>query len=512
MQFKSVTAGGADTIESLEKPLREGLEAFPVKFYWFLSKGYQPHLWQMVFHTARQQSDGNICRFRHLVAGRRGGKTLSAAWEMLFYMLHPAEFHRDMHGVESDRPLWAWALAKDFQTGRPALLTFLEVMSQAGLIKDRDYRYNKTEKTIEFMDSGSLLEFKTADDPQSLRGAGLDFLWIDEGAFVRSNEAWNVVRPALSDKLGRLITTTTPMGKNWYHDEFWSDRAKADDAQFRVEYTSIDNPFFPREEWDYAKTHLHPVVFKREYMASFDAMAGVELDGEWLKYYVVGEGQTLGSPDDIRLLPKDGKHNLRTYIGIDPAVSLADSADHFAMALVGVAEDNSFVYILETFKGRLPFPEQLNKISEWNLKYRPQFIGIESNAFQRALEQQASRLPNFPPVIPVFNKAKKVERIMGMAPLFRIGKVRIHRTQYDFIDEWVSYDSTIKNPKDDLLDAVEIALGTAGVLLPPAEQKASTLTFLGTEPTLSIDEEAREQIRMIGKRDDMFDEELGTDW
>lgn len=508
--YKSVTAGGTDTIEKIEKPLRDALERFPVKFYWFLQQGYTPHVWQMLFHGA--QTDEKITRFRHLVAGRRGGKTLSAAWEVLFYCLHPAEFHRDAHGVDSERPLWVWALAKDHTTGRPSLLTFLEVIQQAGLYKDRDYRYNKTEKTIEFIESGTLVEFKTADDPQSLRGAGLDFLWIDEGAFVRNNEAWNVVRPALSDKLGRVITTTTPMGKNWYFDEFWSEKALEDPNQFRVEYTSIDNPFFASEEWDYAKTHMHPVVFKREYMASFDAMSGVELDGEWLKYYVVGEGAVTGSPEDIRLTPKNGKHALRTYIGIDPAISLADNADHFAMALVGVAEDNSFIYLLETFKGRIPFPEQLAKISEWNLRYRPQFIGIESNAFQRALEQQAQRLSDFPPVIPVFNKAKKVERIMGMAPLFKIGKVRIHRTQHDFIDEWVSYDSTIKNPKDDMLDAVEIALGVAGVLLPPMQSEPTRTTFLGTEAPLSIDEEARAQIRRLGSPVGVYDDELGSEW
>ena len=508
--YKSVSAGGLSSIEKIEKSLKTALECFPVKFYWFLQKGYTPHAWQMLFHGA--QEDGKITRFRHLVAGRRGGKTLSAAWEVLFYALHPREFHRDAHGVDSERPLWIWALAKDHTTGRPSLLTFLEVMEKAGLFKDRDYRYNKTEKTIEFMESGTLVEFKTAEDPQSLRGAGLDFLWIDEGAFVRSNEAWNVVRPALSDKFGRVITTTTPMGKNWYFDEFWSERSLIDPQQFRVEYTSIDNPYFASEEWDYAKLHMHPVIFKREYMASFDAMSGVELDGEWLKYYVVGEGAAIGSPDDIRLTPKEGKHNLRTYIGIDPAISLADTADSFAMALIGIAEDNSFIYLLETFKGRIPFPEQLVKISEWNLRYRPQFIGIESNAFQRALEQQAQRLADFPPVIPVFNRARKVERLMGMAPLFKIGKVRIHRGQHDFIDEWVSYDTTNKNPKDDLLDAVEIALGVAGVLLPGLPLEKTRTTFLGTEAPLSLDEEAREQIRGLASREKSFDSELGSEW
>ena len=67
-------------------------------------------------------------------------------------------------------------------------------------------------------------------------------------------------------------------------------------------------------------------------------------------------------------------------------------------------------------------------------------------------------------------KGKKSERILTMSPLFRVGKVRVREDHYDFIDEWINYDSTLKNPKDDCLDAVEIALRTAGALFPDPTQ------------------------------------------
>jgi hypothetical protein len=57
------------------------LERFPVKYFWFLQHGYRPHIWQSLFHSATD--DDVLTPFRHLVAGRRGGKTLSAAWEVL---------------------------------------------------------------------------------------------------------------------------------------------------------------------------------------------------------------------------------------------------------------------------------------------------------------------------------------------------------------------------------------------------------------------------------------------
>jgi hypothetical protein len=52
-----------------------------------------------------------------------------------------------------------------------------------------------------------------------------------------------------------------------------------------------------------------------------------------------------------------------------------------------------------------------------------------------------------------------------MSPLFRIGKVKIKKDHADFIQEWVDYDSSLRTPKDDCLDSMEIALRTAGALL-----------------------------------------------
>lgn len=471
---------------------------FGVKFAWFLSKGYVPHNWQLIFHTMRNEDvdPPRLCRFRHLVAGRRGGKTLSAAWELLFYLLHPRQFHIDAHGEDRDRKLVAWVLTKDYPAGLPALMTFREVLAQAGMTHGIEYKENRGNRWFEF-ENGSFLAFKTADEPDSLRGAGLDVLWMDEAAFIPNSAAWDVVRPALSDKLGIVLTTTTPSGKNWFYDEFWAEEVRTNSNNGSVEYWSIDNPYFPEEEWMEVKRRYHPLLFKQEYCAAFDSMAGKELAGDWLHYYTEPE------------LPK--RKDMRYFVGVDPAISLADTADRFAMACVGVMNDNSQVFLVDLFAGRIPFPEQLEKIQEWHIKYRPDYIGIESNAFQRALEQQAARLPTFPNTIPMFAKGKKFERILTMAPLFRTGKVKLRSTQRDFIDEWLDYDSQIKNPKDDCLDAVEIALRTAGVLLQEIPEPKTPSWQDETQPVASLDELALRD-RFMRKRKGPVDEHLGDNW
>src|SRR5690242_8179228 len=241
MNYRSILAGGEHSSDWLAKnEYPRMVDRFPVKFWWFAQHGYNPHVYQALFHGA-VDDESHLTQFRHLVAGRRGGKTLSAAWEVLFYALHPREFHRDAHGEDSDRALWIWILAKDYPSGFPSLATLLDVMGQAGLQKGKDYHYNKTERRIEFTESGTLVQFKTADNPQSLRGAGLDILCIDEAAFIETDEAWLVSAPALADKLGLVITTTTPHGKNWFWREWFQGDSLTDPQQFRVEYTSIDN-------------------------------------------------------------------------------------------------------------------------------------------------------------------------------------------------------------------------------------------------------------------------------
>ncbi len=424
---------------------------------------------------------------------------MSAAWEVLFYCLFPKHFHHDAHSVDSDRPLWVWILTSDHEIGRPARIAFQDAINAAGLVHGKDYKWNKTEKTVEF-ENGTFVQYKTAVEPQSLRGAGLDILWIDEAAFIRTKDAYDVVRPALSDKIGRVITTTTPHGKNWFWDKFFSGKVLDDPNQARVEYTSIDRPNFYKEEWVEARDTMHPSLFKQEYMASFDAMSGLSLDGSWLHYYTMGDEDLA---HDLVALPRgeDGKIRLRKYIGVDP--STGESDDQFAISCIGISEDMTQAFLLDYWLGHLQFPDQVDKIREYQLRWKPELIGIEANAYQRSLAQQANRLQGFPGIVAVISKGSKTERLLSMSPVFKIGKVRISQAHAEFVDQWVSYDGKSKTNRDDLLDSVEIALGTAGVILPMNDVREAK------EPSTE-QEEAMAQIAAL-RKSKTWDPELGSE-
>lgn len=510
--YRSVAAGGTDTAGDVaERVYTEFASAYPEKLWWFMQHGYMPHEWQAAFHSATMQDVSRLVRFRHLVAGRRGGKTMSAAWEVLFYCTHPDVFHMDAHGADSSRPLWVWVLTKDHEVGLPARIAMQEAIVQAGLVSGRDFKYNKTNKTYEFYRDGdgetltAFVQFRTADDPQSLRGAGLDILWLDEAAFIRDQEAYDVASPALSDKLGLVITTTTPKGKNWLYEYFFRGDALKEADQFRVEYVSIDNPYFPHEEWLRVKRTMHPALFRQEYMASFDSMDGLTLSGDWLHYYTIGAVEASRAHIDVQIpRSEDGRYRLRKYIGVD--TSTGEGKDEFAIALIGIAEDFSMGYLLELWAGKILFPDQVDMIQQWHAKYRPEIIGIEANAYQKILVQQASRIEGFPPVVPVYSKGSKNERIIGMSPVFKIGKFRIHQRHHAFIDQWVSFDGERKDNRDDCLDAVEIAMGAGGVLLPMLDTPGP----VDDEPK-TIHEEAWAQIKGLKSRGLVFDPELGSE-
>jgi predicted phage terminase large subunit-like protein len=477
-----------DGVEYTAEELAKLSLPFAHKLTWFLERGYKPHYWQLLYHCSS-------ARFRHLAAGRRSGKTMAAAWEIAYYALNPEQFHKDFYNKDSNEPLMFWVLTKDHVLGLASRLMLRHVLKEAATY-DVDYVENKTNKWFEFT-NGTMILFKTAEDPETLRGHGIHLLWIDEAAIIPTRRPWEVTSPGLTDKLGIVITTTTSGGNNWYYQEFIKGKEKNEDTLI-IEMRSIDNPYYSKQEWIRMKNEMHPLLFQIEMCAAFEAEFGKDFAAEWLSYY---------EPEEIQ--DKD----LEKFIGVDPAISTTRSADRFVISLIGVDRKTGTVYLLEQEADKIPFPDQVEKIEEWNLKYRPSLIGIERNAYQAALVQQLQQSRTFPPIQPILTLGKKSDRLMAMSPLFRSGRVKILKSHVDFISEWLNYDGTVKNNQDDCLDSVEIALRTAGVILPaePETQVESLFQQKGLSELEIIALKQRPGSPYYEK-EETYDEHLGIDW
>lgn len=137
---------------------------------------------------------------------------------------------------------------------------------------------NRSELYIEFV-NGSQLWFKSADNPDALRGRGIDFLVVDEAAMVKS-EAWlNALRPSLSDTQGKAVFISTPKGHNWFF-ELWTRGKDPKFSDYQSwSYPTAGNPYINKQEIEAARQTLPESVFRQEYLAEFIENVGTVFRG-----------------------------------------------------------------------------------------------------------------------------------------------------------------------------------------------------------------------------------------
>ena len=80
-------------------------------------------------------------------------------------------------------------------------------------------RINESELTVQLV-NGSSIMIRSADNPDSIRGIGVDFVVIDEAADIpRLDDTWRaVIRPTLSDREGHALIIGSPKGRNYFYD------------------------------------------------------------------------------------------------------------------------------------------------------------------------------------------------------------------------------------------------------------------------------------------------------
>ncbi len=190
-------------------------------------------------------------RFKVLACGRRWGKTRLATALCI---------------AEALRGGRAWWVAPTYKVALVGWRMLKEMASGVPVAEIREGNM-----TISFPGGGTITA-KSADRPDGLRGEGLDFVSLDECAFMREDAWYNALRPALADRLGRAVFISTPAGRNWFW-RVWQDAQEADGWQAWQHPTS-DNPFIPASEIEDARQHLPDRVFRQEFLAEFIDDAG----------------------------------------------------------------------------------------------------------------------------------------------------------------------------------------------------------------------------------------------
>jgi PBSX family phage terminase large subunit len=105
---------------------------------------------------------------------------------------------------------------------------------------------------------------RSGEDPDSLEGMTLRSAWLDEAGNMKKR-VWVVVQARTAIKQGQVLMTTSPYTMNWiFYDIF--KKGEGQDKDFGVfQWMSINNPYFPKEEFERSKSTLSGTDFDRRY-------------------------------------------------------------------------------------------------------------------------------------------------------------------------------------------------------------------------------------------------------
>jgi hypothetical protein len=193
-------------------------------------------------------------RMRILVAGRRFGKTHLAIREL---------FISANNKPKSDN----WYIAPTYRQAKQIAWKPLKELIPPSYLMGKP---NETDLSVTLL-NGSTIALRGADNPDSLRGPGLDFVVPDEAAF-QAKEMWDVVRPMLSDRKGRALFISTPSGFNWFYDLFQMASELPTWAVFK--FTTAEGGNVDAEELADARRELDIRTYMQEYEASFENLSG----------------------------------------------------------------------------------------------------------------------------------------------------------------------------------------------------------------------------------------------
>ncbi len=286
----------------------------------FVRLGYVPHAGQLEVHRS-------IARLRLLACGVRWGKTLCAAIEALCAALEARE--RSM----------GWIVAPTYDLAEKV---FREVVMLAyEHMPHRVIELRRNEKTLVLKNLGggrSEIRAKTADNPVSLLGEGLDWVILDEAARMRPEIWQSYLSQRLIDRKGWALLISTPRGKGWFYD-LWR-RGQGDDPECQSwNHPSWQNPHLPRDDIEKERERLPERVFRQEYGGQF-------IEGMGQVFRNVRELAT-GSFQE----PSEGRHY---YAGLD----LAKVADFSVLVIL---DDRYRVVFVDRFQ-KLDWTHQVNRI------------------------------------------------------------------------------------------------------------------------------------------------------
>lgn len=207
-------------------------------------------------HKRQAEIADHPAKFKVAIIGRQWGKSYFARIEAV------------KKAVTQGKTVW-W-VAPTYKTALPHWRALKRMLQDAPFLISK----NEQQWYMEFSSGGSI-SIKSADRPDTLRGESLDFIIIDEAAFIPEYVWTNVLLGSMGAREGaQALFISTPNGKNWLYKLYCmgqEDHPTYDPNWKSWRFPSNTSPYFQKDLFNAAKKTLTKAAFEREFLASFES-------------------------------------------------------------------------------------------------------------------------------------------------------------------------------------------------------------------------------------------------
>lgn len=324
-------------------------------------------------------------QFKVLACGRRWGKSMLAKQLALDKAIN--------YGQN------VWLVYPTFTLSLPHWREFVKDIKDKPFVK----YFSEKNKMIEFVSGGSLA-IKSADKFHNLRGAGLDFVVLDEASYM-SYDVWiEVVAPMLADSMvspdgGQALLISTPRGRNWFWRMYQKGLDEKQPSWQSWSMPSYSNPYLSKSYIRQMKEEMPSHTYRQEILAEFIDDAG----GVFNRISEVAVNDYV----DLQNIPRDVGY----YVGVD----WGRKKDYTVFSVFNTNREQVYLVRLN----QTAFDVQMSELKVVVDLFKPLKVLVESNHMGQTLYERASQELVGYKVKPVYmtnvTKREYIERlIIGM--------------------------------------------------------------------------------------------------
>lgn len=248
------------------------------------------------FHPGQWKAWNSTKRFIFVLAGTQGGKTSFGPW----WLAREIEQRGagDYIAATSSYDLFKLKMLPEIRNVFENILGIGRYWAGDKIMEIKNPETNEFEAKRSDDPMWARIILRSASAEGGLESSTANAAWLDEvGQDEFGLGAWEAVLRRLSLAMGRILGTTTLYNIGWLKQKIFDAWNRGHPDIDVIQFGSIINPIFPKEEFDRAKRDLADWKFKMQYLGEYDKPAGMiyhdfvndyrEKGGHKLKRYAI---------------------------------------------------------------------------------------------------------------------------------------------------------------------------------------------------------------------------------